>query len=68
MTKEFALHLGADGWAPDAASAVDVARAVVLVARGQAAHDGFTRPRCRGGPPSAERSRATPPAGLAAAG
>jgi 5-methyltetrahydrofolate--homocysteine methyltransferase len=44
VSREFALHIGADGWAPDAASAVDVAKAVVAVARGRVAHDGFVDP------------------------
>jgi 5-methyltetrahydrofolate--homocysteine methyltransferase len=35
VTLEFARQIGADGWAPDAAAAVHVARAVVETARGQ---------------------------------
>jgi 5-methyltetrahydrofolate--homocysteine methyltransferase len=34
VTLEFATHIGANGWAPDAASAVHVAKAVVATARG----------------------------------
>ena len=35
VTHEFAVSIGADGWAPDAASAVEVAAAVVDNARGK---------------------------------
>ncbi|MEZ0239650.1 MAG: B12-binding domain-containing protein, partial [Chloroflexota bacterium] len=34
VTKEFAEDIGADGWAPDAASAVLLARGLVAEARG----------------------------------
>lgn len=37
VTREFATQIGADGWAPDAASAVQMARGVVLEARGAVA-------------------------------
>jgi 5-methyltetrahydrofolate--homocysteine methyltransferase len=37
VTQEFARQIGADGWAPDAASAVSMARGVVLEARGAVA-------------------------------
>jgi 5-methyltetrahydrofolate--homocysteine methyltransferase len=44
VTQEFALDVGADGWAPDAASAVDVAKAVVDTARGKTALSGLIHP------------------------
>ena len=44
MTHEFAVKIGADGWAPDAASAVEVAKAVVDTARGKLSIDGFIDP------------------------
>jgi 5-methyltetrahydrofolate--homocysteine methyltransferase len=44
VTREFAVQIGADGWAPDAASAVEVAKAVVDTARGKASHVGFIDP------------------------
>jgi len=44
VTRDFAVRIEADGWAPDAASAVDVAKAVVETARGRTAHSGFIDP------------------------
>jgi 5-methyltetrahydrofolate--homocysteine methyltransferase len=44
VTHEFAMKIGADGWAPDAASAVEVARAVVDTARGKTGLSGFIDP------------------------
>ena len=44
VTHEFAVKIGADGWAPDAASAVEVAKAVVDAARGKRTFDGFIDP------------------------
>ena len=44
VTHEFAVSIGADGWAPDAASAVEVARAVVDTARGKTSLSGFIDP------------------------
>jgi 5-methyltetrahydrofolate--homocysteine methyltransferase len=44
VTREFAVQIGADGWAPDAASAVAVATAVVDTARGKTALSGFIDP------------------------
>ena len=44
VTQEFALEIGADGWAPDAASAVDVATAVVETARGNTTLTGLIHP------------------------
>ena len=44
VTLEFALEIGADGWAPDAASAVHVATAVVERARGERELDGVIHP------------------------
>jgi len=44
VTLEFARQIGADGWAPDAASAVEVAKAVVDTARGKTALDGLIHP------------------------
>ena len=44
MTHEFAVKIGADGWAPDASSAVEVAKAVVDTARGKTAISGFIDP------------------------
>jgi 5-methyltetrahydrofolate--homocysteine methyltransferase len=44
VTHEFAMQIGADGWAPDAASAVEVAKAVVETARGRMAIEGFIDP------------------------
>jgi 5-methyltetrahydrofolate--homocysteine methyltransferase len=44
VTQEFALEIGADGWAPDAASAVDVAVAVVDTARGKTSLSGLIHP------------------------
>jgi 5-methyltetrahydrofolate--homocysteine methyltransferase len=44
VTHEFAVKIGADGWAPDAASAVEVAKAVVDTARGRTAMGGFIDP------------------------
>ena len=44
VTHEFAVKIGADGWAPDAASAVEVAKAVVDTARGKTALTGFIDP------------------------
>ena len=57
VTHEFAASIAADGWAPDAASAVDVAKAVVETARGTASFDGLIHPDVvalvRGGPVAA---------------
>ena len=44
VTQEFATDIGADGWAPDAASAVDVAKAVVETARGDTELSGLIYP------------------------
>jgi 5-methyltetrahydrofolate--homocysteine methyltransferase len=44
VTLEFATQIGADGWAPDAASAVHVATAVVQRARGQRQLEGVVHP------------------------
>ena len=44
VTQEFALDVGADGWAPDAAAAVDVATAVVETARGNMELTGLIHP------------------------
>ena len=44
VTLEFAKQIGAHGWAPDAASAVHVARAVVESARGERESDGVVHP------------------------
>ena len=44
VTHEFAVKIGADGWAPDAASAVEVAKAVVETARGKMSIEGFVDP------------------------
>ncbi len=44
VSQEFALEIGADGWAPDAASAVDVAKAVVETARGKTSLTGLIHP------------------------
>ena len=44
VTLEFATEIGADGWAPDAASAVHVATAVVETARGERAIEGVVHP------------------------
>lgn len=44
VTHEFAVEIGADGWAPDAASAVEVASAVVDTARGKTSLEGFIDP------------------------
>jgi 5-methyltetrahydrofolate--homocysteine methyltransferase len=44
VTQEFALDVGADGWAPDAASAVDVAVAVIDTARGKTQLSGLIHP------------------------
>jgi 5-methyltetrahydrofolate--homocysteine methyltransferase len=44
VTLEYAKEIGADGWAPDAASAVDVATAVVETARGTTTLSGFIDP------------------------
>jgi len=44
VTHEFAVDIGAHGWAPDAASAVEVATAVVETARGQTSLEGFIDP------------------------
>ena len=44
VTLEFALEIGAHGWAPDAASAVHVATAVVETARGQRSIEGVVHP------------------------
>jgi 5-methyltetrahydrofolate--homocysteine methyltransferase len=44
VTHEFAVEIGADGWAPDAATAVEVATAVVDTARGKMDIEGFIDP------------------------
>ena len=44
VTLEFANEIGADGWAPDAASAVHVATAVVETARGERELEGVIHP------------------------
>jgi 5-methyltetrahydrofolate--homocysteine methyltransferase len=44
VTLEFALDIGAHGWAPDAASAVHVATAVVQQARGERGLEGVVHP------------------------
>jgi 5-methyltetrahydrofolate--homocysteine methyltransferase len=44
VTLEFAVDIGADGWAPDAASAVHVATAVVEAARGERDLAGVVHP------------------------
>jgi 5-methyltetrahydrofolate--homocysteine methyltransferase len=44
VTHEFAVDIGADGWAPDASSAVGVATAVVDTARGKTSLEGFIDP------------------------
>jgi len=44
VTLDFATQIGADGWAPDAASAVDVAKAVVDTARGRTTLSGLIHP------------------------
>ena len=44
VTLEFALDIGAHGWAPDAASAVHVATAVVETARGERDLEGVVHP------------------------
>ena len=44
VTLEFATQIGADGWAPDAATAVGVARAVVEAARGAREPVGLIHP------------------------
>jgi 5-methyltetrahydrofolate--homocysteine methyltransferase len=44
VTQEFALDVGADGWAPDAASAVEVAVAVIDTARGKTQLSGLIHP------------------------
>ena len=44
VTHEFAVKIGADGWAPDASSAVEVAKAVVDTARGKTSISGFIDP------------------------
>lgn len=44
VTHEFAVEIGADGWAPDAASAVEVATVVVDTARGKTSLEGFIDP------------------------
>ena len=44
VTLEFASDIGAHGWAPDAASAVHVATAVVETARGKRDLDGLIHP------------------------
>ena len=44
VTLEFALEIGAHGWAPDAASAVHVATAVVETARGERDIKGVVHP------------------------
>ncbi|CAN5785709.1 hypothetical protein BH23CHL8_BH23CHL8_15130 [soil metagenome] len=44
VTHEFAVQIGADGWAPDAATAVEVAKAVVETARGKMSIEGFIDP------------------------
>ncbi len=44
VTIEYAKEIGADGWAPDAATAVSVATAVVETARGNTTLTGFIDP------------------------
>jgi 5-methyltetrahydrofolate--homocysteine methyltransferase len=44
VTHEFAKSIGADGWAPDAVTAVEVAKAVVDTARGKTGITGFIDP------------------------
>jgi 5-methyltetrahydrofolate--homocysteine methyltransferase len=44
VTHEFAVKIGADGWAPDAVTAVEVAKAVVDTARGKTGISGFIDP------------------------
>ena len=44
VTRGFATRIEADGWAPDAASAVDVAKAVVEAARGNISIEGLVDP------------------------
>ncbi len=44
VTLEFANEIGADGWAPDAAAAVGVAKAVVDTARGRTTFEGLIHP------------------------
>jgi 5-methyltetrahydrofolate--homocysteine methyltransferase len=44
VTQEFATDIGAHGWAPDAASAVEVAKAVVETARGNTSLTGMIHP------------------------
>ena len=44
VTLEFANEIGADGWAPDAAAAVGVAKAVVETARGRTSLEGLIHP------------------------
>ncbi len=44
VTLEFANEIGADGWAPDAAAAVGVAKAVVDTARGKTTLQGLIHP------------------------
>jgi 5-methyltetrahydrofolate--homocysteine methyltransferase len=53
VTLEFATEIGANGWAPDAASAVHVATAVVQGARGQRRLDGVAHPDSLGEPVAA---------------
>jgi 5-methyltetrahydrofolate--homocysteine methyltransferase len=45
VTEEFATQIGAHGWAPDAASAVEVANAVIANARGENDLDGLIHPQ-----------------------
>ena len=56
MTKEFAEQIGADGWAPDAGSAVILARRLVAEARAARADNvawsGEPDPRHRAGVPT----------------
>lgn len=52
VTREFARQIGADGWAPDAASAVSVATAVVDAARGRRAIEGFIDPEVASSAPA----------------
>ena len=54
VTKEFAEDIGADGWAPDAASAVLLARGLVAEARGRSSRSRASPIRGR-----APRRRAT---------
>jgi 5-methyltetrahydrofolate--homocysteine methyltransferase len=44
VTHEFAVGIGADGWAPDAVTAVEVAKAVIDTARGKTGISGFIDP------------------------